>query len=34
MLDMARENPGRFLLYLAIVVALVAVMIVPFLQLH
>jgi hypothetical protein len=33
MLDIARENPFRFVLYLAIVVALAAVSIVPFLQL-
>jgi Family of unknown function (DUF6164) len=34
MLDIARENPLRFVLYLAIVAALVAVSIVPFLQLN
>jgi|LauGreDrversion4_2_1035121.scaffolds.fasta_scaffold428060_2 hypothetical protein len=33
MLDIARENPLRFLLHLAVVAALVAVSIVPFLQL-
>lgn len=34
MLDIARENPFRFVLYLAIVAALVAVSIVPFLHLN
>jgi hypothetical protein len=34
MLDIARENPLRFILYLVFVVALVAVSIVPFLQMN
>lgn len=34
MLDMAREQPLRFVLYLAMVAALIAVSIVPFLQLR